>query len=629
MAGECPAGYSKRNQSGADEICADVDECADGLAKCDVLTRCINVFGSYVCDKCPSGYYGNGANGCHDVDECAINNGGCDGLSSCINKPGTFSCGECPAGFSGSGATGCSQINECASNLHNCHPLVECTDIVGSFLCGRCPSGYEGNGEGPLGCSDIDECFHAELCPKGLQCFNLPGGYECAVPDQCPNGYTRTEQGCTDEDECGKNNGGCDMLTDCTNIDGGFLCSQCPPGYSGEGKTGCTDLNECLNNNGGCDPLTKCINTAGSFSCEACPTGYNGTAATGCVDINECAGPDRKCHEFVECVNYDGGYSCTSCPPGFQGSGYTGCIDVNECLWNNGNCGENIECVNLVGSYACGRRCRIGYTESEDGCYPIAKQYAPTYFRIEIDANYTQIRSDGDEIATVLRRIEEQVSIEPGRLELIAVRPGSVWLHLEIHAARGNALPSREAINRIYKLFVEAKLAIGYDVLDIVLPGTSATFNSRLPFVAEAVQTVTASFAPDDTTTFEMNELLYVIIAISSAILVLIGLVGRYLYRSNRYQAGTAVQYIQTGSDHGLDEVRLEASPNSSPGRTGRLDLSPLDGQFRDIGERPVIPRQYSKGNKPVTADTGGYRPAEDTLPIELTISVSLLLTCT
>lgn len=96
------------------------------------------------------------------------------------------------------------------------------------------------------------------------------------------------------------NNGGCDLLTTCTNNVGSHTCSACPSGYTGTGASGCIgkaipklsffslihfsiDINECLNNNGGCDHLTTCINSAGSYSCGACPSGYTGTGATSCV----------------------------------------------------------------------------------------------------------------------------------------------------------------------------------------------------------------------------------------------------------------------------------------------------------------------------------------------------------
>ena len=41
------------------------------------------------------------------------------------------------------------------------------------------------------------------------------------------------------------------------------------------------DIDECAGGNGGCDLLTTCTNIPGSRTCSACPAGYNGTGATG------------------------------------------------------------------------------------------------------------------------------------------------------------------------------------------------------------------------------------------------------------------------------------------------------------------------------------------------------------
>jgi hypothetical protein len=68
------------------------------------------------------------------------------------------------------------------------------------------------------------------------------------------HGYT----GCIDIDECATNNGGCKVLTNCTNTPGSFVCSNCPTGYSGNGYTGCVDVNECASGNGGCPALSRC-----------------------------------------------------------------------------------------------------------------------------------------------------------------------------------------------------------------------------------------------------------------------------------------------------------------------------------------------------------------------------------
>ena len=66
----------------------------------------------------------------------------------------------------------------------------------------------------------------------------------------------------------------CDPRTRCVNMNNGFRCDPCPPGYTGPMVQGvgveyarmnrqrCTDINECADGrNGGCVPNSRCINT--------------------------------------------------------------------------------------------------------------------------------------------------------------------------------------------------------------------------------------------------------------------------------------------------------------------------------------------------------------------------------
>jgi hypothetical protein len=282
--------------------------------------------------------------------------------------------------------------------------------------------------------------------------------------------------------------------------------------------------------------------------------------------------------------------------------------------------------VNLVGSYACGQHCRIGYTESVDGCVPIARLELPTYLRIEIDANYTHVRADADAIEQIVARLEEQMSLEPQRLQLTAVRPGQVWLHLEIRAPHGREQPSQQAINILMEAFILSKLDIGYRVLNVVLPdGAGNQFNSQKPFVAEKMDADIAFAQTSETSDewysvfeelFENMVLFYTLIGVSAALLLLIGgFVGRYIYRKKRYQAATAVQYINA-TDHQLDDVRTD-SANSSPMQNDEV-ASALHGQLADIGERPVLPRHMNKHKS---------SRSDETLPIELTISQTMATT--
>jgi hypothetical protein len=78
-------------------------------------------------------------------------------------------------------------------------------------------------------------------------------------------------------------NGGCDPLTTCNDTAPGLFnlkkvtCAPCPPGYYGTGHSGCHDVNECLMRaNGGCDEHTTCANTDGGYTCSDCPSGMSG-----------------------------------------------------------------------------------------------------------------------------------------------------------------------------------------------------------------------------------------------------------------------------------------------------------------------------------------------------------------
>jgi hypothetical protein len=51
-------------------------------------------------------------------------------------------------------------------------------------------------------------------------------GFNLTIPE-------RFEQSCIDKDECATNNGGCDVLTKCSNVAPGRICGNCPDGYYG------------------------------------------------------------------------------------------------------------------------------------------------------------------------------------------------------------------------------------------------------------------------------------------------------------------------------------------------------------------------------------------------------------
>jgi len=163
------------------------------------------------------------------------------------------------------------------------------------------------------------------------------------------------------ENECMKNNGGCDSKRKCTHHwNDGMKCEDCPAGYENDGAKGCKDVDECAKNNGGCDSKRKCTNSVGSFKCEDCPAGYENDGAKGCKDVDECAKNNGGCDSKRKCTNSVGSFKCEDCPAGYENDGAKGCKDVDECAKNNGGCHSKRKCTNSAGSFKC-EKCQDGY----------------------------------------------------------------------------------------------------------------------------------------------------------------------------------------------------------------------------------------------------------------------------
>lgn len=112
----CESGY-RRAQNGS---CVDVDECLESLHTCSRESHryCVNLEGSYECitrlPSCWRGFeYSLFTQQCEDIDECRVNRGSCGPSERCVNLPGSYRCERaqpelrghnkrpaCPAGYS-------------------------------------------------------------------------------------------------------------------------------------------------------------------------------------------------------------------------------------------------------------------------------------------------------------------------------------------------------------------------------------------------------------------------------------------------------------------------------------------------------------------------------------------------
>ncbi|XP_043238684.1 hemicentin-1-like isoform X2 [Amphibalanus amphitrite] len=332
---ECPPGFTVRHDR---RTCADVDECAWGMAQCPADTQCENTPGSYRCvESCGPGLRQvPGAAGCFDIDECRSSPSPCEQL--CHNTRGNFSC-DCYQGYQLVDGGRCVDIDECNQMLGACSH--SCINVPGSYRC-TCPPGLRllPNGK----CTDIDECAaKMHNCHYDEQCVNTVGSFKCVRP--CQRGFKLTGTGeCVDIDECAKMIDRCHFTQECRNLQGSYRCI-CPPGFRSDGPGfPCTDINEC-DIAGTCQH--NCTNLDGGFIC-SCPSGYrlNPNKRT-CDDIDECSENGVTCAADHTCFNKRGSYSCAdvSCPAGYVRDPGTSlclkrCRQRSECIpgtWYSGS----------------------------------------------------------------------------------------------------------------------------------------------------------------------------------------------------------------------------------------------------------------------------------------------------
>jgi hypothetical protein len=78
----------------------------------------------------------------------------------------------------------------------------------------------------------------ARKCRERRRCMEIDGAAECV----CAFGWVDfgTGAGCEQPTSCATDNGGCDSLTQCSVQGTQTVCTGCPTGYEGDGKSGCS-----------------------------------------------------------------------------------------------------------------------------------------------------------------------------------------------------------------------------------------------------------------------------------------------------------------------------------------------------------------------------------------------------
>ncbi|XP_074534584.1 fibulin-1 isoform X1 [Halichoeres trimaculatus] len=350
----CSRGYKLKPDG---KNCEDINECLLGASNCRGGERCINLEGSFRCQRevsCGTGYELTDTNNCQDIDECETMIHNCGPEFECQNTQGSFRClprMKCGSGFIQDALGNCIDINECVSQTGPCQRGQICINTVGSYTCQRnsvnCGRGYHLNEEGTR-CVDIDECKGIEKVCEGHGCINLVGSFRC----ECEPGYifNSINRVCEDINEC-RHYPGRLCAHKCENTLGSYKCS-CTTGFklAADGRN-CDDLNECEAN-----PCSQeCANVYGSYQCY-CRRGYQLSDIDGmtCEDIDECALPTGGHICSYRCLNTPGSFHC-SCPA----TGYTlapngrSCQDVDECVAGTHTCTINQSCFNVQGGFRC------------------------------------------------------------------------------------------------------------------------------------------------------------------------------------------------------------------------------------------------------------------------------------
>lgn len=301
-----------------------------------------------------------------DIDECDKSNGpnGRCGLNAiCKNSAGSFTC-QCPEGFSGNPAVQCMDINECAKP-DSCGSGAICSNLPGSYSC-ACPEGTVPNPDPHTQCNEIVTCRRDEDCPGNAVCDQFK---RCLCP-QPNSGNDCRRKTCflclplpfaktlVSVDPCESVH--CQPNQQCMLVNQEARCI-CSAGYTGT-NLGCVDIDECAVNS--CPTGAVCKNEPGSFSCQ-CPGGTSGDPyGSGCLRSNDppTCSSSQPCPVGEQCISDNFGRNVCICIQGYVRDQDNGkCRDVNECTEYRDKpaCGLNAICKNLPGSYDC--QCPPGF----------------------------------------------------------------------------------------------------------------------------------------------------------------------------------------------------------------------------------------------------------------------------
>lgn len=376
----CPIGY---RYNATNQVCDDIDECAEGLDSCEGEV-CYNQPGGYSCatppkpktrkppttpsptlpnKKCASGLKFV-KNYCVDINECREIDDACSSNEDCINTVGSYTC-KCKIGFRRENLTqACVDINECQTREDICLQGQRCDNTIGSYTCTRflsCGTGYTLNAATGI-CEDDDECLLGlHDCRSGYQCKNTLGSFRCYRNPRTPVSQARVDTTTPLTTTTSQSTSTFRSVTS-TSLTTEKMYN-CPHGFELGSGGKCVDIDECQEDSSICGRTMRCMNTVGSYRCVSkviCSNGFTLDPISGqyCIDIDECANGTHECTPDQTCENRLGGYVCT-CPPGHVAGLNKDCVDIDECSLYGNICGSNSRCENTVGSFRC--NCESGF----------------------------------------------------------------------------------------------------------------------------------------------------------------------------------------------------------------------------------------------------------------------------